>query len=568
MPGEREWVPAPARVVIKLSDKKARRWGAGFRACFGFRVRLGDQDTRPGWPQDGTSDRAEDGEMSDTFFGTPITLLAWLVVLALTFLAYRLGKAKAFAIAGASDATSTGAKRIRPLHSLPGYHGQFVAIWTFLPASLWLAAFALFAGRVEDALVRSSLPAEVASLSAFQLETFLDTARKMADGQLSGMSVDNPMFAQANVLAERFRTLDGQLDWIAATGALAMALAGLAFGYSRIRAGLHARNKVESSLSGLLVLCSAIAIATTLGIVLSLVFETFRFFGEISPLDFLFGLQWSAQTNIRPDQVGGSGAFGAVPLFYGTLLISLIAMLVAVPTGLFAAIFLSEYAGPRVRRIFKPVLEVLAGIPTVVYGFFALLTVAPFVRGAGEWLNNAILGLFTLPVLRDLPFVASLPEVLIEAQPTSALAAGLVMGIMIIPFVSSLSDDVINAVPQSLRDGSYAMGATRSETVRKVVLPAALPGIVGAILLAVSRAIGETMIVVMAAGQRAQITANPFSDVTTVTVQIVDLLTGDTEFDSPKTMSAFALGFVLFVVTLGFNFFALRVVQKYREKYD
>ena len=272
-------------------------------------------------------------------------------------------------------------------------------------------------------------------------------------------------------------------------------------------------------------------------------FEALRFFGKVPITEFLFGLKWSPQTALRADQVGSSGAFGAVPVFAGTFLITLLAMVVAVPIGLFSAIYMSEYASRRFRGIVKPILEILAGIPTVVYGFFAALTVGPFFRGLGEALG---LG------------VAS----------ESALAAGVVMGIMIIPFVSSLSDDVINAVPQSLRDGSFALGATHAETIRQVVLPAALPGIVGSILLAVSRAIGETMIVVMAAGLAANLTANPLEAVTTVTVQIVTLLTGDQEFDSAKTLAAFALGLALFIVTLGLNIIALTVVRKYREKYD
>ena len=291
---------------------------------------------------------------------------------------------------------------------------------------------------------------------------------------------------------------------------------------------------------------SILAILTTVGIVLSLLFESLRFFEAIGWRihEFLFGLQWSPQIAIRADQVGQTGAFGAVPLFAGTAMITLIAMLIAAPVGLFAAIYLSEYAGPTTRRVVKPVLEILAGIPTVVYGFFALLTVGPAIRAAATFIGVD------------------------GAVTQSALSAGLVMGVMIIPFVSSLSDDVINAVPQSLRDGAYAMGATKSETVRQVILPAALPGIVGALLLAVSRAVGETMIVVMAAGQGANLTANPFESVTTITVQIVMLLTGDQEFDSPKTLSAFALGLVLFMFTLALNVIALRVVQKYREKYD
>jgi phosphate transport system permease protein len=272
-------------------------------------------------------------------------------------------------------------------------------------------------------------------------------------------------------------------------------------------------------------------------------FETTRFFSKVSVFDFVFGLQWSPQTAIRADQVGSSGAFGIVPLVAGTFLITLIAMVVAGPIGLLCAIYMAEYASKPVRAVAKPVLEILAGIPTVVLGFFAALTVAPLVRGWGEAAGLS---------------VAS----------ESALAAGLVMGMMIIPFVSSLSDDVINAVPQSLRDGSYAMGATRSETIKKVVLPAALPGIVSAFMLGISRAVGETMIVVMAAGLAANLTFNPLEAVTTFTVQIKTILVGDQEFDSAKTLAAFALGFVLFFFTLVLNFIALRVVQRYREQYD
>ena len=306
---------------------------------------------------------------------------------------------------------------------------------------------------------------------------------------------------------------------------------------------MRARNRVEWIVKGLLILSSSIAILTTVGIVLSVLFESIRFFHKIPFTDFIFGLDWSPQTALRADQVGASGAFGAIPLLVGTLLISAVAMFVAVPIGLMSAIYLSEYAHPRLRSIAKPILEVLAGIPTVVYGFFAALTVAPLLRGFGETLG-------------------------LEVASESALAAGLVMGMMIIPFVSSLSDDVINAVPQSLRDASYGLGATQAETIRQVVLPAALPGIMGGVLLAVSRAIGETMIVVMAAGLSANLTANPLEAVTTVTVQIVTLLVGDQEFDSAKTLAAFALGLLLFVITLALNIVALHVVRKYREQYE
>jgi phosphate transport system permease protein len=293
----------------------------------------------------------------------------------------------------------------------------------------------------------------------------------------------------------------------------------------------------------LLIACSLIAIFTTVGIVLSVLYESIRFFHMVPISEFLFGLEWSPQMAIRADQVGSSGAFGALPVLAGTLMISTIAMAVAAPIGLMSAIYLSEYASRRIRAVAKPLMEILAGIPTVVYGFFAALTVAPFIRNAGDAVGLAV-------------------------SSESALAAGLVMGVMIIPFVSSLSDDVINAVPQSLRDGAYALGATRSETVRQVIIPAAFPGIVGSLLLAVSRAIGETMIVVMAAGLAANLTANPFQAVTTVTVQIVTLLVGDQEFDSPKTLAAFALGLLLFLVTLVLNVVALVVVRKYREQYE
>ena len=293
----------------------------------------------------------------------------------------------------------------------------------------------------------------------------------------------------------------------------------------------------------LLIACALVAVFTTVGIGASLLFESVRFFQQIPLADFLFGLHWSPQTALRADQVGASGAFGAVPLIVGTLLISAIAMTFASPLGLMSAIYLSEYASERTRGVVKPLLELLAGIPTVVYGFFAALIVAPMLRNGGDQLGFSI-------------------------SSESALAAGLTMGIMIIPLISSLSDDVINAVPQSLRDASFGLGATKSETILRVVLPAATPGIAGSLLLATSRAIGETMIVVMAAGLAANLTLNPFDAVTTVTVQIVTLLTGDQEFDSAKTLSAFALGLLLFIVTLCLNIAALHIVEKYKEQYD
>jgi phosphate transport system permease protein len=294
-----------------------------------------------------------------------------------------------------------------------------------------------------------------------------------------------------------------------------------------------------------LVAASMIAVLTTLGILLSLLFESLRFFRLYPVGSFLFGTEWSPQTAIRADQAGSSGAFGAIPLMWGTFFIgAIIAMIVAVPLGLMSAIYLTQYAHPRVRSWLKPILEILAGVPTVVYGYFAALTVAPVVRDFGLSIGAT------------------------SASSESALAAGLVMGVMIIPFISSMADDSIAAVPQAMRDGSLAMGATKSETIRKVLLPAALPGVIGGILLAVSRAIGETMIVVMAAGLAANLTANPFASVTTVTVQIVQLLTGDQEFDSAKTLAAFALGLALFLITLLLNVIALHIVRRYREQYE
>ncbi len=303
------------------------------------------------------------------------------------------------------------------------------------------------------------------------------------------------------------------------------------------------KKMAEKAVVALLWIASATSILVTLAIVFSVLFESLRFFKAIPLTDFLFGLRWSPQTALRADQAGSSGAFGIVPLFAGTLLITAIAMMVSIPIGLFSAIFMSEYASKKTRNITKPMLEILAGIPTVVYGYFAIILIAPALRNLGAHIG-------------------------LNIASESALAAGLVMGIMIIPFISSLTDDIITSVPNNLREASYALGATHSETIKKVVLPAAIPGIMGAILLAVSRAVGETMIVVMAAGMSANLTLNPLESVTTVTVQIVALLVGDQEFDSPKTLAAFALGLTLFCVTLTLNIIALKIVKIYREKYD
>jgi phosphate transport system permease protein len=326
-------------------------------------------------------------------------------------------------------------------------------------------------------------------------------------------------------------------------GLAALIALGLFVARRRVAAEFRARQAVEKIIHGLMVGCSMIAIVTTIGIVLSLVFESYQFFRLVPITEFLFGTNWEPQIPMRPDQIAGAGAFGWLPVILGTIVITTIALLIAVPIGLFAAIYLNEFASRRFRAFAKPLLEVLAGIPTVVYGFFAILTVAPFLR-------------------------SSAAEIGVSISPNTALAAGSVMGIMLVPFISSFADDALGAVPQSLRDGSLALGATRAETVLKIMFPAAIPGIVGGILLAVSRAIGETMIVVMAAGLIATMTINPLDSVTTVTVQIVTLLIGDTSFDNPKTLAAFALGLMLFIVTLCINILALRIVRNYREIYD
>ncbi|MGP1394098.1 MAG: phosphate ABC transporter permease subunit PstC [Inquilinaceae bacterium] len=441
---------------------------------------------------------------------------------------------------GRGRATAVSGGRPGRLHSVPGYHGLLVALWAGLPALIVLLIWISTQSVIIDGLILRDLPAAMTEgRSDAEIRLLLVDIRNLATGNIVSRDADAALIDAA----ARYNRLHGLGGWALVAIALSLAAGGLFLARGKIAADLRARNRVERVVTGFLILCSCLAIFTTLGIVLSLLFESLRFFARVPVTEFLFGLHWSPQTAIRADQVGSSGAFGAVPLFAGTALISAIAMLVAVPLGLLSAIYMADYAPKKVRATVKPVLEILAGIPTVVYGFFAILTVAPVIRDAG-----AAIGL--------------------DVSSNSAIAAGLVMGIMIVPFVSSLSDDVINAVPQSLRDGSAALGATRSETIRKVILPAALPGIVGAVLLAVSRAIGETMIVVMAAGLAANLTANPFEAVTTVTVQIVTLLVGDQEFDSAKTLSAFALGLVLFTVTLCLNVIALRVVQKYREKYD
>jgi phosphate transport system permease protein len=459
---------------------------------------------------------------------TPLTLLVAIVLLALG--AYYVGRARALRVAGGPS---------RRLHSLPSYYGMYAALWGGLPAIGILGLWVIAEPFLIRELVIAGLSPEQQALPPAKLGLLYNDIRNLASAAATSTAADAGMRAAA----DHYLWLKSTGHWALAALALCAGAMGLGYARRKIAPALRARPAVERVFMILLIISSTLAVFVTIGIVLSLIFESIRFFDKVSLFEFLFGLHWSPQTALRADQVGSSGAFGAIPVFTGTLLITAIAMLVAGPIGLMSAIYMSEYASPLVRGIAKPILEILAGIPTVVFGFFAALTVGPAIRGLGDSLGLS---------------VAS----------ESALAAGLVMGVMIIPFVSSLSDDVINAVPQALRDGSYAMGATKSETTKKVILPAALPGIVGALLLAVSRAIGETMIVVMAAGLAANLTANPFEAVTTVTVQIVTLLVGDQEFDSAKTLAAFALGLVLFCMTLVLNVVALKIVQKYREQYE
>lgn len=453
-----------------------------------------------------------------------------VILIGLAIAAYYVGRRQAVSRAGGSA---------KDLHSRPGYYGTYAALWSAIPAFLLMATWLAVSPSIIENQVVSSLPEDVQALPENERGLILNDIRNFATGNAVSTTADQKIIDAAAY----YNSLRASSSNILSGLAIVVALGGMGLAWRFIHPHLRARNAVEKMVMVFLIGASTIAIFTTAGIVLSLLFEASRFFAQVPFWEFLFGLEWRPQIALRADQVGSSGAFGAVPIFLGTFLISAIAMTVAVPIGLMSAIYMAEYASPKMRSIVKPALEILAGIPTVVYGFFAALTVAPAIRGFGDSLG-------------------------LDVSSESALAAGIVMGIMIIPFVSSLSDDVISAVPRSLREGSYGLGATKSETIKRVILPAALPGIVGSILLAVSRAIGETMIVVMAAGLAANLTVNPFQAVTTVTVQIVTLLIGDQEFDSPKTLAAFALGLVLFFVTLGLNVIALHVVRKYREQYD
>jgi phosphate transport system permease protein len=458
-----------------------------------------------------------------------MTQIAFLILLAAVIVGYFLNHM------AANQIRNGGAR----LHSLVGFHGLFAALVVGLPGFVLILVWLTLQGSVIDRSVMAGLPAgSLDGLEPGAVSLILAEIQSIARGQVFG--TPDPWKVDA---AERLNALYATSRWLMLGLVAVLSVALLAYSRSRVVAGFRARHGVERIVLGLMIACSTIAVFTTIGIVLSLIFESIKFFRLIPIHEFLFGLRWEPQIAIRADQVAGAGAFGVLPVILGSVVIMTIALLVAVPIGLMSAIYLNEFASRRFRAWVKPVLEILAGVPTIVYGFFAILVVAPFLREFGASLG--------LPV-----------------SPNTALAAGVCMAIMLIPFISSFADDALSAVPQSLRDGSLALGATRSETMLKVLFPAAIPGIVGGILLAVSRAIGETMIVVMAAGIIAKLTINPLDTVTTVTVQIVTLLIGDTEFDNPKTLAAFALGMLLFVITLGINILALRIVRKYREQYD
>ena len=487
-----------------------------------------------------------------------LILLALLLIFGLG--AFVLGRSRALATSGGDP---------RALHSLPGHYGWHAALMTMLPALAVLILWALVQPVVMQRQVSALLsPEALASDTAFTLA--MDDVRRLADGldravarevmstdeaaaygtasstDLDGLraklgevgvALGSDIAPQTLAAAQHYRDLAGIGALGRAVAVALAAIAGLVYGLSITSPALRARNRVERILLGALILASSIAILTTIGIVWSMFSESLAFFRQYPITDFFFGLTWS------PNFKGGS-ELGFLPLLWGTLYISAIAMIVAVPLGLFTAIYLSEYASARVRAWVKPAIEIIAGIPTVVFGLFALITVGPLLR---DWLAEP-LGLGN--------------------SGSSVMTAGLVIGILNIPFVSSLADDILNAVPQSLRDGSYAMGATPSETVKQVVLPAALPGIMGAVLMAASRAIGETMVVAMGAGAAAKLSLNPFEAMTTMTVKIVSQLTGDTDFAAPETLVAFALGMTLFVLTLGLNVLALKIVRKYKEQYE
>ena len=469
-----------------------------------------------------------------TFFTNNVTLLVITILFGIMAYKLALGRIK----------SSTAIAGVKP-HSLVQYYGVYAALWTLVPA-LILALIWAFAA---DPLILNAAEARLRIAYPSLPASFLDLKMAQLQNVAAGF-IDAPDDIMA-IEAEKLSASMDRVDFARVLTLLLVMMIGFLFSFNRVRPQLKARVAFESFLRRTFFAAAVLAILTTIGIIASLLVEAYRFFSEISMLDFFFGTHWSPMVSLREGAegaadeavAGSSGSFGMVPVMLGTLLVAIIAMLVAVPIGLFSAIYTADFASSRVRNVIKPMLEVLAGIPTVVYGFFAALTAAPFFRDAG-----LLVGL--------------------DVSSQSALAAGGVMGIMIIPFISSLSDDVITAVPQSLRDGALGLGSTRAETMLRVVLPAAFPGLVGAFLLAISRAVGETMIVVMAAGVAANLTINPLEAVTTVTVQIVMLLTGDNEFDSVKTLSAFALGITLFIVTLCLNIAALHVSRKLGQRYE
>lgn len=428
---------------------------------------------------------------------------------------------------------------ISHLESLPIYYTVRALLWCMLPALSVLLVWSLGSEPLLSALLMNDMPFLFAGLNADQQILLLDAIHRIAQNP----ELHHTDFATLRVGVEYLVQQRQHSEQLRAIAFMVVLLSGTAWGVYLMRPHIKARLHVERTLTYVLMACATFAVLSTIGIVGTVLFQALRFFDVVPIGDFLFNAEWSPQIALRAGQVASHGSFGVLPLIVGTLLISAVAMLIAVPVGLMSAIYLSEYAGPNLRTMAKPIMEILAGVPTVVYGVFAALTVAPALVKAGDWVGLIV-------------------------SPESGLAAGLVMGIMTIPLVSSLSDDVINAVPQSLRESGYGLGATRSEVIRHIVLPSALAGIAGSILLAVSRAIGETMIVVMAAGLAARLTANPLESVTTITVQIVSLLVGDQEFDDPKTLAAFALGLFLFIVTLLLNVFALWIVRRYREQYE
>lgn len=460
---------------------------------------------------------------------SPITLL--LIAIGLGLAGWLAGRAKAWSFQKADPA-------IRPV-ARPTYHAWYVAIWIVVPVLAFVTIWSIISPQLISQSVLSSPGAANLPSFGFEREAWLSEARAVAVGNAPGVFNEG-----AEALVEPYREAITRYNLIGLVLLVLIGFGGGAFAFLRVRPDFRARTKVERTVMIVLLLASLVAILTTFGIFASLVFETVRFFGMVSPIDFLFGTYWGPDPMSDPNSPDGS-RYGAIPLFWGTIFIgAIIAMIVAIPLGLMSAIYLTQYADPKLRAWVKPALEILAGVPTVVYGYFAALTVAPAIRDAAVAVGIS------------------------NASTESALAAGVVMGVMIIPFVSSMADDSIAAVPSAMRDGSYAMGATKSETITKVLFPAALPGIVAGIMLAISRAIGETMIVVMAASTAANLSANPLDRMTTVTVQIVKMLTGEGSFDHPATLSAFALGFVLFLVTLALNFVALRVVKRFREAYE